>query len=60
MNYVRTALYRQMMLLDWRSGVYLVTYVESKQQAEEASRRISTMTFEPRLVDVFEKSWTIN
>lgn len=38
----------------------LITYVDGKKQAEEACRRISSMTIQPGLVDIFEKCWTVD
>lgn len=38
----------------------LITYVDSKHYAEETSGRISSMTFKPRVEDIFDKCWIIN
>lgn len=39
---------------------YLITYVDSEQQAEEASGGVSSMAFKPGLINVFEKCGTVN
>lgn len=45
----------------WKShSCYLVTYVESKKQAEEAGGRITSMPLQPRISDVLEKCRVVN